>query len=171
MSRKQGGNSHAVEPMDTGITEVALEADAAEDERGLLEPGAAGQPDDLRQRRSSRPRRGYSPEEAVGRNCRFLQAPAPTRTRSRAIRQALKPEDPLTIDILNYRKDGHAVHEPPAPPPDLRHRRHDSCSCRRTEPRLAPRQGSEPACKSQKHEAPKARYVQGDKHREACAAA
>jgi PAS domain S-box-containing protein len=49
---------------------------------------------------------GYSPEEAVGRNCRFLQGPGTDPHAIQAIREALKARTTFTIDILNYRKDG-----------------------------------------------------------------
>ena len=49
---------------------------------------------------------GYRPEEAIGRNCRFLQGPDTNPHTVEAIRQALKAETVFTIDILNYRKDG-----------------------------------------------------------------
>lgn len=49
---------------------------------------------------------GYSPDEAVGRNCRFLQGPDTNPHAVEAIRQGLKAETRFTIDILNYRKDG-----------------------------------------------------------------
>lgn len=49
---------------------------------------------------------GYSPAEAVGRNCRFLQGPDTSPHAVEAIRQALRAETRFTIDILNYRKDG-----------------------------------------------------------------
>jgi PAS domain S-box-containing protein len=49
---------------------------------------------------------GYSPEEAVGRNCRFLQGPDTDPHAIEAIRQGLKAQTRFTIDILNYRKDG-----------------------------------------------------------------
>ena len=49
---------------------------------------------------------GYSPEEAIGRNCRFLQGPDTNPHAIEAIRQGLKAETSFTIDILNYRKDG-----------------------------------------------------------------
>jgi len=49
---------------------------------------------------------GYSPEEAVGRNCRFLQGPDTNPHAIEAIRQGLKAQTRFTIDILNYRKDG-----------------------------------------------------------------
>lgn len=49
---------------------------------------------------------GYSPEEAIGRNCRFLQGPDTNPHAIEAIRQGLNAETRFTIDILNYRKDG-----------------------------------------------------------------
>lgn len=49
---------------------------------------------------------GYSPEEALGRNCRFMQGPDTNPHAIEAIRQGLKAETRFTIDILNYRKDG-----------------------------------------------------------------
>lgn len=49
---------------------------------------------------------GYSPEEAVGRNCRFLQGPDTDPHAIEAIRQGLKAQTRFTIDIMNYRKDG-----------------------------------------------------------------
>lgn len=49
---------------------------------------------------------GYSRDDAVGRNCRFLQGPETNPHAIEAIRQGLKAETRFTIDILNYRKDG-----------------------------------------------------------------
>ncbi|AWN51075.1 PAS domain S-box protein [Methylobacterium sp. 17Sr1-1] len=49
---------------------------------------------------------GYSSEELLGRNCRFLQGPDTNPADVRAIRDALKAKRDLAIDILNYRKDG-----------------------------------------------------------------
>lgn len=51
---------------------------------------------------------GYSAEEAIGRNCRFLQGPDTNKDAIDAIRKALRAETRFTIDILNYRKDGSA---------------------------------------------------------------
>ncbi len=51
---------------------------------------------------------GYTPDEALGRNCRFLQGPDTNPHAVEAIRQGLKAETRFTIDILNYRKDGSA---------------------------------------------------------------
>ena len=44
---------------------------------------------------------GYSPMEATGRNCRFLQGPDTNPHAIEAIRQGLKAETRFTIDILN----------------------------------------------------------------------
>jgi len=49
---------------------------------------------------------GYTPEEAVGRNCRFLQGPETDPKAVEAIRAALAARTTFTIDILNYRKSG-----------------------------------------------------------------
>ena len=49
---------------------------------------------------------GYSPREALGRNCRFLQGPETDPKAVKAIREALKTKSPMTVDILNYKKDG-----------------------------------------------------------------
>ncbi|MEM8970500.1 MAG: PAS domain-containing protein [Pseudomonadota bacterium] len=49
---------------------------------------------------------GYAPEEAIGRNCRFLQGPGTNPHAIDAIRQGLKARTRFTIDIHNYRKDG-----------------------------------------------------------------
>lgn len=49
---------------------------------------------------------GYSPQEALGRNCRFLAGPDTDPAAREAIRRALEAETAITIDILNYKKDG-----------------------------------------------------------------
>lgn len=49
---------------------------------------------------------GYPPEEVLGRNCRFLQGPGTDPNAVQAIRDALVAKTEITIDILNYRKDG-----------------------------------------------------------------
>ncbi|XP_024396813.1 protein TWIN LOV 1 [Physcomitrium patens] len=48
---------------------------------------------------------GYSREEVVGRNCRFLQGPDTDPEAVREIREAIKAERPYTVRILNYKKD------------------------------------------------------------------
>ena len=49
---------------------------------------------------------GYPPEEVLGRNCRFLQGPDTDPDSIDAISEALQSEGEITVDILNYRKDG-----------------------------------------------------------------
>lgn len=49
---------------------------------------------------------GYTPDEALGRNCRFLQGPDTDPNAVAAIRAALAARTTFTIDILNYRKTG-----------------------------------------------------------------
>jgi PAS domain S-box-containing protein len=49
---------------------------------------------------------GYPPQETLGRNCRFLQGPQTDPKAVQAIRDALAAGSGITIDILNYRRDG-----------------------------------------------------------------
>ena len=49
---------------------------------------------------------GYSRAEVVGRNCRFLQGPDTSRYSVELIREAVRSEREITIEMLNYRKDG-----------------------------------------------------------------
>ncbi|NEK60622.1 SpoIIE family protein phosphatase [Geodermatophilus sabuli] len=51
---------------------------------------------------------GYEYAEAVGRNCRFLQGPATAPEAVDTIRAALAGERPVSVTLLNYRKDGTA---------------------------------------------------------------
>ena len=49
---------------------------------------------------------GYSLEEVVGRNARFLQGTDTDPAHVASIRQALAERRPISQRILNYRKDG-----------------------------------------------------------------
>tara|TARA_B100001057_G_scaffold470019_1_gene530932 strand:- start:215 stop:631 length:417 start_codon:yes stop_codon:yes gene_type:complete len=49
---------------------------------------------------------GYSVEESLGKNCRFLQGPETDENDIEHIRVALKSQKRITIDILNYKKNG-----------------------------------------------------------------
>lgn len=49
---------------------------------------------------------GYRAEEVIGRNCRFLQGPETSPAAVRGIRTAVVDGAPLSIELLNYRKDG-----------------------------------------------------------------
>jgi PAS domain S-box-containing protein len=49
---------------------------------------------------------GYREEEVVGRNCRFLQGADTDRSTVRELREAIATEEAISIEILNYRRDG-----------------------------------------------------------------
>ncbi len=49
---------------------------------------------------------GYSREECLGRNCRFLQGPDTDRAAVKKVREAIDQNRDISIDLLNYRKNG-----------------------------------------------------------------
>ena len=49
---------------------------------------------------------GYSIKESLGKNCRFLQGPETDENDIKQIKLALKLKKRITIDILNYKKNG-----------------------------------------------------------------
>ena len=49
---------------------------------------------------------GYSREEAVGKNCRFLQGPRTAPAAVAEIRAAVRDGRPCLVELMNYRKDG-----------------------------------------------------------------
>jgi PAS domain S-box-containing protein len=49
---------------------------------------------------------GYTAEEALGRNCRFLQGPETDRGAVRRIHRAIERAEAVTVEFINYRKDG-----------------------------------------------------------------
>ncbi|WP_299263672.1 PAS domain S-box protein, partial [Halorientalis sp.] len=49
---------------------------------------------------------GYSREEVLGRNCRFLQREDRDQPALDDLRDAITAEEPITVDLRNYRKDG-----------------------------------------------------------------
>ncbi|QDU36806.1 Blue-light-activated protein [Maioricimonas rarisocia] len=49
---------------------------------------------------------GYTPEESVGRNCKFLQGPETSPEAVERLQQAVANGDSTTVELLNYRKDG-----------------------------------------------------------------
>jgi PAS domain S-box-containing protein len=51
---------------------------------------------------------GWRADEVIGQNCRFLQGDATDPAAIEAIRQAIRQARPLTVTLLNYRKDGTA---------------------------------------------------------------
>jgi len=49
---------------------------------------------------------GYTPEDVVDRNCRFLQGPETNRAVVAEIREAIEKRKEYSTEILNYKKDG-----------------------------------------------------------------
>lgn len=49
---------------------------------------------------------GYSTEEVIGRNCRFLQGAETNEEAVNELRKAVQDKQSLYVEILNYRKDG-----------------------------------------------------------------
>jgi PAS domain S-box-containing protein len=49
---------------------------------------------------------GYDREEATGRNCRFLQGENTDPEKVRRVREAIAAEEPVSVTLRNYRKDG-----------------------------------------------------------------
>lgn len=49
---------------------------------------------------------GYSADDIIGSNCRFLQGPDTDRSVVQSIRTAIKDRTDISTEILNYRKDG-----------------------------------------------------------------
>ena len=51
---------------------------------------------------------GYSPQEILGHNCRFLQGPETDPDMVREIREAIAAQRETSVEIINYKKDGSA---------------------------------------------------------------
>ena len=49
---------------------------------------------------------GYDRDEAIGVNCRFLQGPDTDEETVSELREAIEAEEPTSVELLNYRKDG-----------------------------------------------------------------
>ena len=49
---------------------------------------------------------GYSSDELLGNNCRFLQGPDTDRETVDSVREAIATRSEVAVEILNYRKDG-----------------------------------------------------------------
>lgn len=48
---------------------------------------------------------GYGLTEILGQNCRFLQGPKTSESTRKTVRQAIEAGEPVSVDILNYRKN------------------------------------------------------------------
>lgn len=53
---------------------------------------------------------GYTRFEVLGRNCRFLQGPETNPAAIDRIRDAIRQQVDIRVDLLNYRKDGSTFH-------------------------------------------------------------
>jgi PAS domain S-box-containing protein len=53
---------------------------------------------------------GYSQDEIIGRNCRFLQGEDRDQPGLELIREALREHGPIEVTLRNYRKDGSLFH-------------------------------------------------------------
>ncbi len=49
---------------------------------------------------------GYERSEVLGRNCRFLQGEGTTEEPVARLREAIDAEEPVTVELRNYRRDG-----------------------------------------------------------------
>jgi PAS domain S-box-containing protein len=49
---------------------------------------------------------GYTQEEIVGRNCRFLQGTQTDRDQVAELREAIAEQRPISVELLNYKRDG-----------------------------------------------------------------
>jgi len=53
---------------------------------------------------------GYSPEEIIGRNCRFLQGKDKGQPELARLREGIKKCEAVTVTLRNYKKDGTLFH-------------------------------------------------------------
>jgi PAS domain S-box-containing protein len=51
---------------------------------------------------------GFTHDEVIGRNCRFLQGPDTDKSEVRRLREAIEEREPIELELLNYKKDGEA---------------------------------------------------------------
>ena len=49
---------------------------------------------------------GFSPDEIIGRNCRFLRGPRTEPEQTLMLREAIAERRPTMVELINYRKDG-----------------------------------------------------------------
>jgi PAS domain S-box-containing protein len=49
---------------------------------------------------------GYTEEESIGRNCRFLRGPDTENSQTEKLRESIHARRPALAELINYRKDG-----------------------------------------------------------------
>ena len=49
---------------------------------------------------------GFSKNEVIGRNCRFMQGPDTDPAALAELRSAIEAQQPVIVELINYRKDG-----------------------------------------------------------------
>ncbi len=49
---------------------------------------------------------GYTRQEVLGQNCRFLQGPETDRAQVARLREAIERQTPIELELLNYKKNG-----------------------------------------------------------------
>ncbi|RKL66445.1 biphenyl 2,3-dioxygenase [Salipaludibacillus neizhouensis] len=49
---------------------------------------------------------GYSQEEVIGKNCRFLQGDGTNQQTLNELKEAINRKEPISVEILNYKKNG-----------------------------------------------------------------
>jgi PAS domain S-box-containing protein len=104
-SRCKGKAGMAQEPVDIEMIQSLIEPDEASMSVVFTDPSLPDNPMIFVSEQFTA-QTGYAVDEAVGRNCRFLQGPGTSPHAIAAIREALAARTRFTIDILNYRKDG-----------------------------------------------------------------
>ncbi|MEW9856161.1 PAS domain-containing protein [Novosphingobium sp. M1R2S20] len=91
----------------TGASGVMFEQAMAQTRMAvcLCDPGKDGLPI-VFANRAFRELTGYEEHEIIGRSCGFLQGPGTDPREIEKIRVALRNEDVVLVEVLNYRKDG-----------------------------------------------------------------
>ena len=73
---------------------------------------------------------GYERRDVIGRNCRFLQGDETDQQEVDKIRHAIKTGSSVTVELLNYRKDGSRFWNRLSLSPLTRHLGQDHSLCR-----------------------------------------
>ncbi|MHA3701158.1 PP2C family protein-serine/threonine phosphatase [Jatrophihabitans sp. YIM 134969] len=98
-----GGPSEPADRIDLTVWRAA--AEASDVPMCLSDPSAPDEPLIWVNRAFTRVT-GYSSDQAIGRNCRFLQGPDTDRSTIARIRDGLERDGSVTETVLNYRRDG-----------------------------------------------------------------